>query len=160
MLLADLALRPALSGPSAWLLVVHLLATAGMVGIIWFVQVVHYPLFSSVGRDAFVAYELRNTRLTSFVVGPFMAAEGATALWLAIDPPTGVPRAWAVVGLMLLGGVLICTVLVQVADHSALSIAYSDERAARLVRWNWVRTIGWTARGAIATALLVHALTR
>ena len=60
--------------------ITFLLATAGMVGIIWFVQVVHYPLFTSVGRDAFVAYELRNTNLTSFVVGPFMAAEGATAL--------------------------------------------------------------------------------
>ena len=45
-------------------------------------------------------------------------------------------------------------------DHSALSIAYSDERAARLVRWNWVRTIGWTARGAIAAWLLVQAVTR
>ncbi len=160
MLTADLDLQPALGTGAVWLLVVHLLATAGMVGIIWFVQVVHYPLFTSVGRAAFVAYELRNTRLTSFVVGPLMAAEGATALWLAIDPPAGVSRVWALVGLALLGLVLGCTVVAQVPDHSALSVAYSDERAARLVRWNWVRTIGWTARGAIAAWMLVQAVTR
>ena len=69
-------------------------------------------------------------------------------------------RLLALVGLALLGLVLGCTVLVQIPDHSALSTAYSDERAARLVRWNWVRTIGWTARGAIAAWMLVHAITR
>jgi hypothetical protein len=41
---------------------VHLAATAAMVGLIWFVQVVHYPLFASVGADEFVAYENAHTR--------------------------------------------------------------------------------------------------
>ncbi len=160
VLLADLSSSSGLTGSAAWLLTVHLLATAGMVGIIWFVQVVHYPLFSSVGRDAFVAYELRNTRLTSFVVGPFMAAEGVTAVVLAIHPPATVSHVATIVGLALLGLVLACTVLVQVPDHSALSTAYTDERAARLVRWNWVRTAGWTARGALAGWMVVDAVTR
>jgi len=35
------------------LLSIHLFATAGMVGLIWFVQVVHYPLFSRVGAVGF-----------------------------------------------------------------------------------------------------------
>jgi uncharacterized membrane protein len=148
----------AASTGTAWLLVVHLLATAAMVGIIWFVQVVHYPLFTHVGSDGFVEYELRNTHLTSFVVGPFMAVEGVTAMWLAVRPPDGVPQGWAILGLGLLAVVLGSTVLVQVADHSALSEAYSPERARRLVRFNWVRTIGWSARGVLAAWLAVHTL--
>ncbi len=39
------------------LLAVHLAATAAMTGLIWFVQVVHYPLFDLVGRAQFVGYE-------------------------------------------------------------------------------------------------------
>ncbi len=35
--------------PAAVLLTSHLLATSAMVGLIWFVQVVHYPLFAVVG---------------------------------------------------------------------------------------------------------------
>ena len=33
------------------LLQLHALATIFMAGVIWFVQVVHYPLFRAVGRD-------------------------------------------------------------------------------------------------------------
>ena len=43
---------------TALLLAGHLTATASMAGIIWFVQVVHYPLFPLVGGDRFVAYDL------------------------------------------------------------------------------------------------------
>ncbi len=37
----------------AVLLTSHLVATAAMVGLIWFVQVVHYPLFAAVGSGGF-----------------------------------------------------------------------------------------------------------
>ena len=35
---------------------VHLLATTTMAGLIWFVQVVHYPLFAHVPASASAAY--------------------------------------------------------------------------------------------------------
>ncbi|MEY4607349.1 MAG: hypothetical protein RLY45_2109, partial [Actinomycetota bacterium] len=38
----------------------HLVATMFMVGLIWFVQVVHYPLMAAVGEQQFVAYEDRH----------------------------------------------------------------------------------------------------
>ena len=30
---------------------IHLLCTHAMIGLIWFVQVVHYPMFDSVGEN-------------------------------------------------------------------------------------------------------------
>ena len=51
-----------MSDGEAVLLVVHLAATAAMCGLIWFVQVVHYPLFAGVGDDGFTAYEQRHQR--------------------------------------------------------------------------------------------------
>ena len=37
--------------------IVHVLATWFMTGVIWFVQVVHYPLMARVGAEGFAAYE-------------------------------------------------------------------------------------------------------
>lgn len=141
----------------ATLLAVHLAATAAMVGLIWFVQVVHYPLFASVGADEFVAYENAHTRLTAFVVGPFMAVEGALAIWLAVDPPPGVPRWLAIGALGVLGAVQLSTVALQVPEHSALSATHDIRRIRRLVLTNWVRTIGWSTRGVLAVVMLVTA---
>src|SRR4051794_17906237 len=67
---------------------VHLAATSAMAGIIWFVQVVHYPLFGRVGNDAFCDYESAHRRLTTIVVGPTMVLElatGAILLWNALS---------------------------------------------------------------------------
>lgn len=141
------------------LLTVHLFATTAMVGLIWFVQVVHYPLFAAVGRPEFAQYAQRHQHLTSFVVGPFMAAEGVTALWLAIAPPAGVNRWLALVALAVLGVVLGSTVLLQVPRHAVLANGYDDERARTLVRTNWIRTVGWTTRGVLAAVMLVAAAT-
>ena len=145
--------------PTAVVLVVHLLATAAMVGLIWFVQVVHYPLFASVGASAFADYERLHQRRTSFVVGPPMAMEGVTALWLAFDPPEGVARIWPLLGLAILAVVHASTVFLQVPQHTALAHGFDPVRARRLVRTNWIRTAGWSARGAIAALLVVQAST-
>ena len=48
-----------------------------MVGIIWLVQIVHYPLFSRVGAAGFAIYSGAHSRLTGLVVGPPMLVEAA-----------------------------------------------------------------------------------
>ena len=148
-----------MSNVESALLTLHLLATAAMIGLIWFVQVVHYPLFAAVGADGFTHYEARHQTLTSFVVGPPMAIEGFTALWLAFDPPARVGRLLPLIGLAVLGVVHASTVLLQVPQHSALSNGFDAGRARTLVRTNWIRTAGWSIRGIIAAVMIGQALT-
>ena len=38
-------------------ILVQAVSTLPMVGLVWLVQVVHYPLFDHVGRDEFASYE-------------------------------------------------------------------------------------------------------
>ena len=137
------------------LVLAHLVATMAMVGLIWFVQVVHYPLFAAVGEDRFVAYENEHTRRTGFVVGAPMTLEGGLAVWFAVLPPDGLDRWWGIVGLALLGVVHASTVFLQVPQHTALSERHDPARIRRLVRTNWIRTVGWTARGALAVAMVM-----
>jgi hypothetical protein len=135
-------------------LLVQVATTLFMTGLIWFVQVVHYPLLARVGRSGFADYELAHIRLTTRVVAPAMLLEAVTALLLAINPPTSISAAACWIGLGLLVLIWSSTVLLQVPRHNA-SIAGFDARVHRLlVRSNWVRTVAWTARGLLVLLIL------
>ena len=139
------------------LLLVHLAATFFMAGVIWFVQVVHYPLFEKVGATGFPAYSGTHSRLTGFVVGPPMLLEAATALALVTRPPDGVSAALAWTGLVLLALVWTSTALLQAPRHQALGRGFDRATHRFLVASNWVRTAAWSARGLVAIAMAAQA---
>lgn len=135
-------------------LLVGLASTLGMVGLIWFVQVVHYPLFARVGASGFALYEAEHSALTTWVVAPFMLAELGSALYLAARPPQGVPAIWVWLGVVLCGVVWAATASLSVPQHSILAAGF-DARAWRmLVLTNWVRTLAWSARGILMLAVV------
>ena len=136
------------------LLLSHAAATFALVGLIWFVQVCHYPLFALVGPDTFSAYEAAYTRSTTWVIVPLMLAElGMTvALLLAPAPPRLRVLAWVGAGLLAL--IWLSTFAVQVPLHNRLMNGFDPAAHARLVSSNWIRTAAWTARGAVALAML------
>ena len=130
-------------------LLVHVAATIFMVGVIWFVQIVHYPLFDRVGRRGFAEYSTAHSRLTGFVVGPPMLAEAATAIALVVRTPQGVPFALPVLGLVLLAVVWLSTAFLQSPRHGVLGSGFAADSYRSLVRTNWIRTVCWTGRGIL-----------
>jgi len=81
-----------------WLLTAaHAFVTCVLVGLIWTIQVVHYPLFSSVGSSEFVRYEQQHTTRITLLVMPLMLAEVTLAGVLATSPRTATAAAppWA-----------------------------------------------------------------
>lgn len=131
---------------------VHLAATLMMVGVIWMVQLVHYPLFQMVGRESFVAYERSHCNRMSFVVVPVMVVELGTALGL-VALTDGVVGTWAMLGLALVGLIWVTTFCVHVPCHDRLGRGFDESAWRTLVRANWIRTLAWTARAGIAFAL-------
>jgi uncharacterized membrane protein len=147
--------------PTGWIVVVHLASTGVMIGIIWFVQVVHYPLMALAGRDGYPAYQAAHSRRTTIVVMPPMLIELATGVWLALRPSPFFPASTAWTGLALLALVWISTFFLQVPEHGRLERGFDPAAHRRLVRGNWVRTVAWTLRGILVLAnlprLLSHA---
>ena len=139
-------------------LLIHVGATWSLVGLIWFVQVVHYPLFASVGATEFAAYEARHTRRTAWVVAAFMPVEALTAGWLLADSPEGVADGIIAVGLVLVALVWLSTALWQAPLHGRLSDGYSAPLQRRLVQSNWLRTGLWTTRGVLVLVMAGQAL--
>ena len=121
-----------------------------MVGLIWFVQIVHYPLFARVGSEGYAAYQAGHMARTGPVVGPLMAVEAVTTAALALTRGGGL--AW--LGAGLLAVIWASTAFLQVPCHARLERSFDAATAARLVRSNWIRTVAWTARGGVALALL------
>lgn len=141
-----------------WTLLIHAGATLAMVGLIWFVQVVHYPLFEKVSPNVFIAYEAAHTQRTSWVVMPLMLTEAFTALVLAIAPPPNVASGLAWGGLGLVGLVWATTFFVSVPQHVTLGKGFDPHAHSVLVSTNWIRTMGWSARGVVALWMLTQAL--
>ena len=143
-----------MSSPVLWpLLAAHAVVTWALAGLIWFVQIVHYPLFAEVGATAFPAYHAAHTRLTTLVVAPLMLCEAALAVWLL---PQQTDAAWTVwMAGLLLAIVWLATFGLSVPRHNWLAIHGADADVIRtLVATNWIRTLAWTGRAVLAASML------
>jgi uncharacterized membrane protein len=125
-----------------------------MLGVILVVQVVHYPLFARVGAESYTGYQRSHMRRITFVVLPAMSVELVTAVWLVVERPAAVPawQAWA--GLALVALLWAPTGLVQTPLHRRLTDGFDAPAHRRLVQTNWLRTLGWAARGGLALWML------
>jgi hypothetical protein len=125
-----------------------------MVGLIWLVQVVHYPLLARIGRDGFAGYAASHATRTSWVVAPLMLTEAALAGTLALRPPVGVSAVAAWVGFGLVVVIWSSTAFLLVPMHRRLVTGFDKEAHRRLVSLNWIRTTAWSARGLLVLAWL------
>jgi hypothetical protein len=73
-------------------LILNLLATWMMVGVIWFVQIVHYPLLAVVPVESASSVAVQHQQRTAWVVMIPMTVEGFSTLALLKWVPDGV--AW------------------------------------------------------------------
>ena len=129
-------------------------ASCAMAGLIWFVQLVHYPAYRFVGEGDFRRYQTHHQRSTSWVVGPPMLVELSAAVALVIWPVADFHAGWAWGGLGLLGLVWASTAFCQMPLHATLLASGAAAEVERLVHSNWVRTIGWSMRAALSLAML------
>ncbi len=136
------------------LLLTQVAATLVMVGVIWFVQIVHYPLMARVLAAEFAAYEREHQNRTTFVVAPTMLIEAVAAGVLLVVAPPGPGRILSAAGIALLAVIWLSTFLVQVPLHTRLAGGFDAGAHRKLVWSNWLRTLAWTGRGVLALVML------
>lgn len=120
----------------------HMASTVFLCGLIWCIQLVHYPSFRFVHPDRFVAFERFHTRAITWIVGPAMLLELLTAIGLwGLLPPL-----WAALNLASVLAIWTSTALLSVPCHTALAKGFDESLIDRLVRTNWPRTVLWSLR--------------
>ncbi len=125
-----------------------------MVGLIWFVQIVHYPLFGYVGSKEFETFHEHHKILITPVVGFVMIVELVTTGILIFQIPVGIPNWTVIVGIILIGVIWISTLFLQIPYHNKLSYKFDKNVLMMLVNTNWIRTICWSLRGIIVLIML------
>lgn len=127
---------------------IHLSSTSFMCGLIWFVQLVHYPTFIFVNKDDFTEFEKFHCDRTSLVVVPAMLAELLSAFYIFIN---GNPNELFIISLIPLGLIWLSTFIIQTRQHQILISGYSLDSIKDLVKYNWIRTFLWTTRLILLT---------
>ena len=132
-----------------FLFLIHAGSTLFLVGLIWTIQIVHYPLFTLVGANGYAAYQTSHMSRITYVVAPVMLAELGTAAYFAFVNYEPVDRRLFWFGLLLVLIIWVSTVFVQSPIHGHLAEKFDADAARRLILTNWLRTFLWTIRGAI-----------
>jgi uncharacterized membrane protein len=141
------------------LFVIHAVSTFYLVGLIWMVQIVHYPLMEKVGSEEFARYESDHGRMITPVVAPVMIVELVTGLLLAFGlGPTWISPSASWIGFSAIAAIWGSTFFLQVPYHSILLNGFDADAHRGLVVTNWIRTILWTGRGILVAFLLWRAL--
>ena len=124
---------------------IHFGSVAFMCGLIWMVQLVHYPLMNRVAPEKFVSFHAAHSARISWIVGPVMASELVSAVTLMLDAVQGA-SSLAIAGacLAMTLGVFGATAFLSVPQHSRLARGFDSQAHSRLVSTNWVRTVIWS----------------
>ena len=127
-----------------------------VLGQIWLVQIVVYPLFAKVGEYDYVRYHrFYSSRIPLPVILPGFASFLLPIALAGFGPD--VP-AWMTAANITAGlAGLLVTVLLEIPRHGRLEKAgKNDTTIAELIRFNWPRTASITLQAAVTMAMLIH----
>ena len=114
-----------------------------MTGIIWLIQLVHYPAFKFIDENKFKEFHSFHSSKITYIVAPVMALELLTAFalcWLS-----QAVYIWNFILVLVLWAL---TGFVSVPLHNSLAGNYDLKKVNQLVNTNWFRTAIWTFRSA------------
>ena len=128
----------------------NVVVTAMLVGLIWTIQWVHYPLFAEVPAPAFPAFHAAHVARITGLVAPLMTLEAVLAVaWCVRAWREGVSLWVPGIAMALVGVVWASTALLSVPLHERLAHDADKAVVVALVRTNLVRAVAWTVRLAV-----------
>ena len=125
------------------IIVIHFISTSLMVGIIWIIQLLHYPAFHFIDKASYSAFQDFHMNRVSFIVVPTMITEFVSGVLVVLI----LPKYFLFkISLGILASIWIVTFLFFTKLHQSLTVGYDEVLVNKLVRLNWLRTALWTAR--------------
>lgn len=126
---------------------IQIITTFSILGIIWFIQLIHYPLLNKI-QEGFAQYERAHLKRAVSFVGPLLIIDLIASIFLVAFEKSSLLLKLAAINLILNILYWLWTFLFQLQQHQKLSIGFSKVAIHKLVKSNWVRTIIWCLKGA------------
>ncbi len=124
-----------------WL--IHLTTCAFMTGLIWVIQILHYPAFADVDKSRFDDFHSRHTNRITWIVAPVMGIELLTGFALVFYFSANF---FSLLNLLLILATWLSTAFLSVPCHNRLSSKRDQEQIEKLIKANWPRTALWSLR--------------
>jgi hypothetical protein len=140
------------------LIVIHAAATMFMVGLIWTIHYVHYPLFAHVGESTYASFQAEHVeRIGKLLFVPWLT-EGITSLGvlaLAFLGGRKALRVPAVTNGAAMAVVLVISGFWSAPTHAKLADGFDKSLHDQLMTVNFIRTFAWTVCGVCAVWIVL-----
>jgi len=140
------------------LIVMHCADTLFMVGLIWTIHYVHYPLFAYVGETTYVDFQDAHVeRIGRLLFAPWLieATTLASILALAFLGGHKTLQVPAIVNGVAMAVVLVTSGFWSAPAHGKLADGFDSSVHQQLMTANLIRSLAWTICGISAIWLLV-----
>lgn len=133
-----------------FLILFNFFISSFLCGLIWLIQVVHYPSFFYVDESRFVDFEKFHSDRISYIVVPAMIIELVVACLLVYLYPSPLLK-WSLSFVIL---IWFSTFFLSVPLHQILGEKHDFKVITRLIFTNWPRTTLWSAKTILAFVLV------
>lgn len=134
--------------------ILHLVSTSIMVGVIWIIQLVHYPTFLFIDKQKYMKFQEFHMSRVSYIVMPTMIAELFSGIYILFYNNVLMVNTFFLLASFSLFLNWVITALVFVKIHNGLLIKYEKNIILLLVKFNWIRTILWSLRLVFLTIII------
>ena len=121
---------------------IHFLSTSLMVGIIWVIQLLHYPTFHFIKESDYVEFQHFHMQRISFIVVPVMIIELLSGFMLVYYFQSNL----LILCLIILLVIWLITFVFFTKLHQSLLGGYDKIIVDKLVQINWSRTVLWSLK--------------
>ena len=123
---------------------IHFLSTSIMVGVIWVIQLLHYPSFHFIQKFNYPKFQQFHMSRISFIVIPAMIIEFITGILML---QFGFSSNFLFISsLFILLVIWVITLVFFTKMHQGLISGYNKLIVDRLISINWSRTLLWSIR--------------
>ena len=138
-------------------LIINLAVAAYLAGLFWYLQIVHYPLFTYIDKKSFIEYNIYHQKKSAYIIFIPMLLEGAFSILFAFDSPYNIPPMIPFLCLCLSTSMWLVTFShIAPLQDKLTTDGLDKETVEKLIQMNWMRTIGWTVK----ILLLVYCLSK
>jgi len=131
------------------ILIINIFSAFFATGLIWTIQLVHYPSMRFVSRDKFELFHSFHQLRISIIAMPLMAIELITTIILFMQNIDNESSLIFKINLIIVTLIWFSTFFIQVPLHQKLSKGKKTSLIDKLVLTNWFRTVLWTLRSIL-----------
>lgn len=128
----------------ASILFFHFFLTFFMTGVIWLIQLIHYPSFSFIDKNKYSKFQTFHMNKITPIVGPIIILEVSTGFYLLYFFNS--ESIFFLINFLINILILMMTIIVFGTIHKKLIDGFKTSLFKKLISLNWIRTFLWSLK--------------